>query len=56
MTPGQRCDEIIRLIEEALDGAPQARLAPPDRPADVRAPRRASRGLTLVRAGRRARP
>lgn len=22
MTPGQRCDEIIRLVEEALDGGP----------------------------------
>lgn len=30
MSPGQRCDEIVRLIEEALDGgsAPFARPVP----------------------------
>lgn len=39
MSPGSRCDEVIRLIDEALadDAAPQ-RLAPASVPADVADP------------------
>lgn len=35
MTPGQRCDEIIRLIDEALKARPEA-VAEAPRPAPVR--------------------